>query len=61
MVPVSLLPAWLRAIAPVSRRYWALSPLRWAVPGTPGSAARGRRAALFAADRLAASHTDRAV
>ena len=69
MVPLSLLPAWLRAIAPVSPGYWALSSLRSAVAGDAGPALRGAAVlaaiaaglALYAAHRLAAARTDRAV
>jgi ABC-2 type transport system permease protein len=69
MVPLSLLPAWLQTIAPVSPGYWALTALRSAVAGDAAPALRGVAVlaviaaglALFAAHRLASARTDRAV
>jgi ABC-2 type transport system permease protein len=40
IVPVALLPGWLRHIAPVSPGYWALDAYRCALAGTPGQLGR---------------------
>ena len=40
IVPVALLPGWLRAIAPVSPGYWALDAYRCALTGTPAELVR---------------------
>jgi ABC-2 type transport system permease protein len=40
IVPVTLLPAWLRHIAPVSPGYWALSAYRAALTASPGQLGR---------------------
>lgn len=40
LVPVLLLPAWLRDVAPVSPGYWALAAYRAALLGPPGSLVR---------------------
>ncbi len=40
IVPVALLPGWLRAIAPASPGYWALDAYRCALVGTPAQLGR---------------------
>ena len=40
LVPVGLLPGWMRAVAPASPGYWALSAYRAALTGDPGQLAR---------------------
>ena len=40
MVPLALMPAWLRAIAPASPGYWALTGLRSAIAGDAAGAVR---------------------
>lgn len=40
LVPVSLMPGWVRHIAPVSPGYWAMALLRAAIAGDPGGMVR---------------------
>ena len=40
LVPVPLLPGWLRAVAPASPGYWALAAYRGALTATPGQLER---------------------
>jgi ABC-2 type transport system permease protein len=40
LVPVSLLPGWMRAVAPASPGYWALDAYRAALAGDPGQLGR---------------------
>ena len=40
LVPVALLPGWLRVIAPASPGYWALAAYRCALTGTPAQLGR---------------------
>jgi ABC-2 type transport system permease protein len=40
LVPVNLLPGWMRAVAPASPGYWALAAYRAALTGDPGQLAR---------------------
>ena len=40
IVPVALLPGWLRGIAPASPGYWALAAYRCALTGTPAQLGR---------------------
>lgn len=40
LVPVSLMPGWVRHIAPVSPGYWAMSMLRASIAGDPGGMVR---------------------
>jgi ABC-2 type transport system permease protein len=67
MVPLALLPHWLRTIAPVSPGYWALTSLRSAVAGDAPASLRGAAVlaliaaglAVFAARRIGRSRADR--
>lgn len=54
MVPLALLPGWLRAIAPASPGYWALASLRAAVTGDPAGTLRGVAVLLLVAVALGA-------
>jgi ABC-2 type transport system permease protein len=40
LVPVALLPSWLRPVAPVSSGYWAMRAYQTALTGQPGALAR---------------------
>jgi ABC-2 type transport system permease protein len=40
LVPVNLLPGWMRAVAPASPGYWALDAYRAALAGTPSQLGR---------------------
>ena len=40
LVPVNLLPGWMRAVAPASPGYWALDAYRGALAGAPGQLGR---------------------
>jgi ABC-2 type transport system permease protein len=40
LVPVNLLPGWMRAVAPASPGYWALDAYRAALAGDPGQLGR---------------------
>ena len=40
IVPVNLLPGWMRAVAPASPGYWALDAYRSALAGTPSQIGR---------------------
>jgi ABC-2 type transport system permease protein len=40
LVPVNLLPGWMRAVAPASPGYWALDAYRSALVGTPAQLGR---------------------
>jgi ABC-2 type transport system permease protein len=55
IVPVALLPGWLRPIAPASPGYWALDAYRCALTGTP--AQLGRPLAMLGVFALAGAGT----
>jgi ABC-2 type transport system permease protein len=53
MVPLALMPEWLRDVAPVSPGYWALTSLRAAVAGDLAATLRGTLVLLLVALVLA--------
>ena len=54
LIPLSVLPGWARATAPVSPGYWAMSALRSALQGQAGATLRAAAVLLAVAAGTAA-------